>query len=308
MDYRVIRLWGLSRKREMDAKTTLSVSSQSPHNPNSWYTFRVMSEPRVYVFDLDGVLYRGEEAVEGAADALKRLRARTPAPRLYFLTNNSMQPRRVFAEKLTALGMACREEEIVTSSSATAAFLTAKHAAQGKTALAVGGPGISEELGRAGIIVKRAEELPSEPDGIDFVVVGLDRAFNYHTLFCAQQAILRGALFIATNRDGQFPIEGGRVSPGAGTMVAALQACTDVEPVVVGKPEPLGLQTILLMANAAPGEAIMIGDRLDTDILCGNRVGVPTVLVLTGVTTRARAEAATGDMKPARILPDLTEL
>ena len=267
-----------------------------------------MTEPRVYVFDLDGVLYRGEEAVAGAAEALARLRARAPAPLLYFLTNNSTQPRRVYAEKLTRLGMPCSEEEIVTSASASAMYLIEMHQAAGKTALAVGGPGISEELRRVGIIVKRAEELPAEPDGIDFVVVGLDRAFNYHSLYCAQQVILRGAAFVATNRDGQYPIEGGRVSPGAGTMVAALQACTDVTPIVIGKPEPLGLETILLMADAAPHEAVMIGDRLDTDILCGNRCGVPTILVLTGVTSRAKAEAATDDLRPGRIIADLSEL
>jgi 4-nitrophenyl phosphatase len=267
-----------------------------------------MNKPRVYVFDLDGVLYRGEEAVDGAADTLARLRAQESTPLLYFLTNNSTQPRRVYAEKLTRLNMPCTEAEIVTSASASAAYLVAEHGAEGKTALAVGGPGISEELSRVGVLVKRPEELPAEPSGIDFVVVGLDRNFNYHSLFCAQQAILRGAMFVATNRDGQYPIENGRVSPGAGTMVAALQACTDITPIVVGKPEPLGLETILRMANATPEEAVMIGDRLDTDILCGNRVGVPSVLVLTGVTTRARAESAEGDLRPGRIIEDLRDL
>jgi 4-nitrophenyl phosphatase len=269
---------------------------------------RSLTDTRVFVFDLDGVLYRGEEAVDGAAECLARLRVHTPPVRLFFLTNNSSQPRRVYADKLTRLGMPCAEDEIVTSASATAAYLIETLDAAGKAVLAVGGPGISDELGRVGLVVRRPEEVPAEVEGIDYVVVGMDPGFNYHTLYAAQQAILRGATFVATNRDGQYPIEGGRVTPGGGAMVAAIEACTDVKPAVIGKPEPLGLQTILRGAGVQPEEALMIGDRLDTDILCGNRLAVPTVLVLTGVTDLETALAAETAMRPGRIIADLGEL
>jgi 4-nitrophenyl phosphatase len=266
------------------------------------------TSPRVLVFDLDGVLYRGEDAVDGAAESLTRLRRQEPPVTLYFLTNNSSQPRRVYADKLTRLGMPVHEDEIVTSASATAAYLADDPKAAGKTALAVGGPGIADELTRIGMIVRRAEELQPTGEGIDYVVVGMDRNFNYHTLHVAQQAILNGATFIATNRDGQYPIEAGKVTPGGGAMVAALEACSEVTPIVIGKPETLGLQTILRHSGVRPDEAVMIGDRLDTDVLCGNRLGVPTVLVLTGVTSPETAAAAPPEMRPTRIIPTLREL
>lgn len=260
---------------------------------------------RAYIFDLDGVLYRGAEAVDGAVETIARLRARTPAASLFFLTNNSTQTRDDYVRKLTLLGMPCREEEIVTSSSATARYLV-NIGAQGRTVLPVGGPGITDEMRRVDMQIVP----PDAPVGVcaDYVVVGLDRNFNFTTLWRAQQAILRGAVFIATNRDGQYPIEDGQTQPGAGTMVAALQACTDTVPVVIGKPETLGLQTILDTAGLAPDEAVLIGDRVDTDVLCGNRLGVPTVLVLTGLTSETQARQAPPEMTPGRIIRSLREL
>lgn len=266
---------------------------------------------RVYVFDLDGVLYRGEDAVDYAAESIARLRSMTPAPQLFFLTNNSSQTRDTYAEKLTRLGMPCTPEEIVTSASATAEYVAKAQKGEGGSVLAVGGVGIMDEMGRVGMRTIHTSD-PDEPDErFDYVVVGMDRNFNYRTLWRAQQAILRGAKFVATNRDGQYPIEGGQVIPGGGAMVAALQACTDVVPVVIGKPETLGLSTILDRTGAAPDEVAMIGDRPDTDILCGNRLQVHTVLVMTGVTTPERAEELYRDhpeMRPTRTITDLREL
>ncbi len=267
--------------------------------------------PRVYVFDLDGVLYRGADAVEGAADAVARLRARSaPYPaRLYFLTNNSSQTRADYVAKLTRLGMPCVEDEVVTSASATALYIQQHFGASGKSALIVGGAGIRDELTRVGVRVVHPDD--ADDATYDFVVAGLDRDFNYRTLHRAQQAILGGARFIATNRDGQFPVEGGKTIPGGGAMVAALEACTDVAPLVMGKPETNGLQTILTMSGVTAAQAVMIGDRLDTDVLCGNRLGVPTVLVLTGVTSRAQAAeqvALFPERVPGVIIETLREL
>ena len=261
-------------------------------------------QEKVFVFDLDGVLFRGDVAIDGAAETLRGLRER-PGVRLFFLTNNSTQARADYVEKLTRLGMPCTEDEVVTSASATALYLKGQ-GALGRTVLAVGGHGIRDELSRVGM-----EVLP--PDApidvrADFVVVGMDRQFNYHTLWRAQQVVLRGATFIATNRDGAYPVEDGQVTPGGGAMVAAIEACTDTAPLVIGKPETLGLQTILDVAGVAPEEAVMVGDRLDTDVLCGNRLGVPTVLVLTGVTPEAKAREAADPMRPGRIVRNLREL
>lgn len=258
---------------------------------------------------MDGVLYRGSEAVDGAAESLTALRARADKPKLFFLTNNSSQPRREYVEKLVGMGMYCTEDEMVTSSSATAYYLNhILQADAGRTILCVGGEGIRDEMRRAGYTVLRPDEPETEGQHIDFVVAGMDRNFNYHTLYRAQQAILRGATFLATNRDGQYPIEQGRVTPGGGAMVAAIEACTDTVPLTIGKPEPLGLQAVLKMAGCAPHEALFVGDRLDTDVLCGNRVGVPTALVLTGVTSETKALDAPADMKPGHIIHTLRDL
>ena len=260
--------------------------------------------PSIYVFDLDGVLWRGESVVPGAPEAIARLRA--AGKRLYFLTNNSSQPRRVYVEKLTRLGMPAQESEIATSASITAAYLQQQGAA-GKSVFAVGGPGIHDELGRVGIKVVSVAD-PEEHDlACDYVVVGLDKDFRYDTLRRAQQCLLRGAEFIATNRDGQYPVEQG-VIPGGGSIVAAIATAAEREPLTMGKPEPLGLQLLLQLAGVAPEDALMVGDRLDTDILCGNRCGVPTALVLTGVGTRKQAEAAPRELAPTRVIETLAEL
>jgi phosphoglycolate/pyridoxal phosphate phosphatase family enzyme len=260
--------------------------------------------PLIYVFDLDGVLWRGDSVVPGAPEAIARLRAE--GKRLYFLTNNSSQPRRVYVEKLTRLGIPAQESEIATSASITAAYLT-QQGAVGKTVFAVGGPGIHDELGRVGISVVSVADPEEQDLACDYVVVGLDKDFRYETLRRAQQCLLRGATFIATNRDGQYPVEQG-VIPGGGSIVAAIATAAEREPLTMGKPEPLGLQLLLQLAGVAPEDAVMVGDRLDTDILCGNRCGVPTALVLTGVGTREQAAAAPPELAPTRVIATLAEL
>lgn len=261
---------------------------------------------RVYVFDLDGVLFRGETVIDGAPRALARLRADGKA--VFFLTNNSSQPRRVYVEKLTRLGMPCTEDEVVTSASATADYLArVRQVPPGTAVFAVGGPGIEDELARVGLRVITVRDPEDADLDAAFVVVGLDRDFRYETLRRAQWCLLRGAEFIATNRDTQYPIEGG-VVPGGGSIVAAIAAAAELEPLTIGKPETLGLATILSLAGAAPDEAVMVGDRPDTDILCGNRLGVPTVLVMTGVTSAQKAAAAPPDQRPGRTIATLYDL
>src|SRR2546423_12280512 len=120
-----------------------------------------------------------------------------------------------------------------------------------------------------------------------FVLSGWDRQFTYTKLAHAQQYIQRGAVFIATNRDATYPDSGGRTLPGSGALVAALETCSGVIPLVIGKPEPYTLELILRRAGARPDECLVIGDRLDTDIAIGKAVGTRTALVLTGVHTQA---------------------
>ena len=139
------------------------------------------------------------------------------------------------------------------------------------------------------------------------VVAGIDRQFSYSRLNRAQQLILRGAHFVATNRDATFPLENG-VAPGAGSIVAAIATASGQKPVVAGKPEPLGLQLILQEHNLRPEQAAMVGDRLDTDIACAHRAGIAALYVATGITTLQEAQNAEGELRPHACFADVGEL
>ena len=256
-----------------------------------------------YVFDLDGVVYRGTELQPHSREIISALKKQGHHVRFY--TNNSALSRTSYALKLAAMDIPTPIEEIMTSSYATALYFIERNAL-GKTVYKIGEAGITEELEAVGM--KVITEM-DEPDAhIDFVVVGVDSNFHYQKLARAQRAILEGAEFIATNEDATFPIEGGSLLPGGGCMVAAVRVATSVEPFVVGKPQIYAYKKILEFTNTPAELSVMIGDRLDTDILVGNRAGAQTVLVLTGVTSKEEAFQASGDLKPDRIIATLAEL
>ena len=256
-----------------------------------------------YVFDLDGVIYRGIELQPHAAEVIEALRS--SGHNIRFYTNNATKTRDSYTTRLASMGISANSDEVMTSSYATALYLMDIDAV-GKTVLQVGENGMKVELEAVGMKVLRNDE---ESDArIDFVVVGLDREFNYKKLARAQRAIHEGARFIATNEDATFPVEGGALLPGGGFMVSAVRTATSVDPLVIGKPETYAFDKILEMTNTPPDHSIMVGDRLDTDILVGNRAGAQTVLVLTGISSREEAQQAVGDMRPDRIIDTLAEL
>jgi 4-nitrophenyl phosphatase len=253
------------------------------------------------VFDLDGVVYRGDTAVPGAVRALNLLQ--DAGHLLRYLTNNSTRSREHYGRKLSALGMPTSPEQVMTSAYATALYL-AERGAAGKTVFVVGEHGLAEEMEGVGLRV-----LPVEsPERADFVVVGLDRRFNYDKLERAYREAAAGAEFVATNRDPTFPMEGGVEVPGGGAMVAAIQVAVGREPFLVGKPKTYALERILSLAGATAADAVMVGDRTDTDILVGRRLGLPTVLTLTGVTSREQALAAPAEQRPDFIVETLEGL
>lgn len=258
---------------------------------------------RLVVFDMDGVLFLGNTPLADAAPAVERLKKAGVTVR--YLTNNSTQTRQFYAQKLGGFGISVTPEEIVTSASATASWMAATTTY--KTVFVVGGGGLVDELLAAGLSVVTRESSPSLDATCDVVVAGLDKGFTYDTLLRAQQVILRTGNFIATNRDTQYPTETG-VIPGGGSIVAAIAAASECEPVTIGKPEPLGLEFLLAQTGIAAEHALMVGDRLDTDIACANRVGMHSACVLTGVTTREQALDATGFHIPERIIATLAEL
>ena len=260
----------------------------------------------VYVFDLDGVLYLGETAIPYAAEAVRRLQ--NDGKHVYFLTNNSGKTRADYRKKLADVnGLDVPESAIFTSAYATALYLKQRGAA-GRSVFVIGEPGLAAELSASGGLVPITQPDSADVNDIDYVVVGIDKQFTYDKLRFAHAAITRGhAQFIATNRDATFPMETGEI-PGGGSLVAALATATGREPTTIGKPETHAYEAILDAAGVTAAASVMVGDRLDTDIAVGRRAGAGTVLVLTGVTSLEKAQAAPREWRPDRIIGDLREL
>ncbi|MEN6521164.1 MAG: phosphoglycolate/pyridoxal phosphate family phosphatase [Armatimonadota bacterium] len=261
----------------------------------------MLKEPQMYVFDLDGVIYRGDMPLPHASETLRELRHRNR--KIFFFTNNATKSREDYRSKLERMGISAPLDEIMTSAYATSLYFKESDKLGGRVYV-VGEAGLVREMESAGMEVVRNGDSAH----IDFVVVGLDRQFTYDKLAKAQQAILGGAEFVATNTDSTFPIEDGVVIPGGGSIVSAVATASGVEPFVVGKPRTYALKKIIEIAESTPDRSVMVGDRLETDVLGGNRMGMPTVLITTGVSTRSDAENTSGDMRPSRVIDDLIEL
>ena len=231
-----------------------------------------LADLQALIVDMDGVLYRGNTPLPGAAAFLAWLAGR----RFPFLlaTNNSTLNPQAYERKLAAMGIAVPASQILTSSMVTAEYLAGSFP-PGSRVFAIGESGLGEALTGQGFTL--TDEEPQ------VVVVGLDRQLTYAMLRTATLAIRRGATFVATNEDRTLPTEVGEV-PGAGAIVAALVAATDRRPVVIGKPEAPLLQSALRRLGRPSAHTAVLGDRLATDILGGQRLGLPTILVLSGVT------------------------
>ena len=221
--------------------------------------------------DLDGVMYRGSEAVPGSAAVVDKVRALgTP---LLFLTNNSSRTPEAVAAKLEEMGVPASRAEILTSAVATAVMLE-NEGVSGQTAFVVGEEGIQTALTGVGVSIRQGE-----PQNVDLVVVGIDRSADYAKLRTASLLVERGARLIATNGDGSYPAPNG-LWPGAGALLAAIVATTGASPVIVGKPaRPLFEAAQKITGARAP---LVVGDRLDTDIAGAAAMGWDSVLVWTG--------------------------
>jgi 4-nitrophenyl phosphatase len=244
------------------------------------------------------VLYRGDAPLPGGKELLDALTLRER--QVMLATNNSMSTPEAYERKLATMGLDVPAEAVLTSALATHDYLL-KTLPPGAGIHVVGMPALREQLfaGTSFHPVQYGEEQP------EAVVVGLDLAFTYDKLKAAHEAIRNGARFIATNADTTLPTEAGIV-PGAGSIVAALAAATGRQPVVIGKPETPMLEAAMARMGSRPEETVMVGDRLDTDILAGERAGMQTVLVLTGVSSRD--DLATAEALPDVIVSDLPSL
>ena len=223
------------------------------------------------IADLDGVLYRGDAPIADAVRAFQHWeQAGTPYA---FVTNNATKSANAFADKLTRMGVKTAPDQVITSSIATAAYLQTRWAP--KTPVYVlGSAALAAVVEQAGFLV--TEDKPAA------VVVGLDRDFTYARLRTAVRAILAGATFIGTNADILLPVEDG-FDPGAGTMLAAIAAATRTQPLIIGKPEPRMIEMALERLGTPRENTVMIGDQIATDILAGQRAGLRSILVTTGV-------------------------
>lgn len=255
---------------------------------------------RALFFDLDGVVWRGNSPVPGAAETIQTLQNR--GIRCFYATNNSSRTPEFFVDKLGAMNIRATPDEIVTSSTALALYVQT-HFPAGASVYIVGESGIASALENVGA-KPTFDDLVSS---VDLVVAGIDREFTYAKLHAAQRLILAGAKFVATNRDATFPLEEG-VGPGAGSIVAAVETASGIVPISMGKPEPTMLQLLLERLKLRPEQAAMIGDRLDTDIACAHRAGVGKIFVATGVTPMETARAGTGEFAADVFVDDLPAL
>jgi 4-nitrophenyl phosphatase len=222
-----------------------------------------------------------------------------------------------YLPRLRAMGAPVAEGRVVSSARATAIWLR-EHHPDVRRVLVVGGGGLERELRDVGFDVvtsghaatRAAQEAIDGFDaagGPDAVVVGLDPQVTYMRLAVAADSVRKGARFIATNRDPVYPTERG-LRPGAGSLVAAVEIASGVAPVAIGKPGPQLLEAAAHAVGRQAGEAVMIGDGIGTDIAAAHAVGCRSVLMLTGVSTRAELEALPADQRPTEVAADAAEL
>ena len=237
-----------------------------------------MKDYRLYVFDMDGVLFRGSEPIPGGVGLIRELQESGASVR--YLTNNSTKTRRQYAEFLFSLGYPSEPAQIYTSAIGAAIYLGET------TAYVVGEGGLRSELQSVGCRV-----VDSEP--ADWVVAGACWSLTYPMIDEAQWRIRQGARFLATNTDSTYPIEGDRVKPGAGAVVAAIATAAEASPVVVGKPEPTLMRMIWSETEIAPTDTLLVGDRIETDIACAVAAGCDSALVLSGASCERDIESGT---------------
>jgi phosphoglycolate/pyridoxal phosphate phosphatase family enzyme len=257
------------------------------------------AQPRLphhgWLLDLDGTVYLGGALIPGSAETVAALRA--AGRRVAFLTNKPLETRTDYARKLSRLGVPAAPDDVVNSSLVLARHLRTLDA--GAPVFVIGERPLVAELAAHGFEIR--------PDHrVRWVVIAFDRTFDYGKLNTALQAVRGGARLIATNPDRTCPTEHGEVPDCAG-MMAAVEAVTGrpVE-IIVGKPSPIILEVALAALGVTPRDCVIVGDRLETDIAMGKRLGLATVLVLTGVTRADDPRLA--ETAPDLVLPSIREL
>ncbi|MCG1002792.1 MULTISPECIES: HAD-IIA family hydrolase [Halobacterium] len=248
------------------------------------------------VVDLDGTVVRGETLIPGAREAIAALRERVS--RVLFLTNNPTIAPREYAARLRALGIDATAGDVLTSTDATVAYLRENHGDE--RAFPIAEASIVDQLRDADV------PLTDDPDAADVVVAGYHREFHFRDLQAALDALDDETAFVGTDRDTTIPTEDGR-SPGSGAIIRAVAGVTEREPdAVLGKPSATTARLAADRIGVPSDECVLVGDRLDTDIEMGERTGMTTVLVRTGVS--GDADLADSDVRPDYVCDSLADV
>jgi NagD protein len=248
---------------------------------------------KCYLLDMDGVLVRGRTPIPGAADFIRRL-VRTATPFLV-LTNNPMYTPRELHARFAAEGLDIPEQNLFTAALATAQFLAQQR--PGGSAYVIGERGLFAALEEVGYAL--TETAP------DYVVLGETLFYDFEQVTRAVRLIAAGARFIATNPDPAGPSEAGLI-PECGAMAALIEKATGVRPYFIGKPNPLMMRRALKYLGSHSENTVMVGDRMDTDVVAGMEAGMETILVLTGVTRPEDVDRY--PYRPTRVLPSVAAI
>ena len=253
--------------------------------------------PRGVILDLDGTVYLGEHALPGAVDTIAALRAHGLP--VVFVTNKPLEPAAVYAAKLTRLGIPTEPDDVITSSRVLGNYFVRQ--APRARVFVIGEPPLREEMRRFGLL------LTEDPAQIEYVIAALDRTFDYRKWNIAFRALkFHGAHLVATNGDRTCPEPEGEIPDCAG-IIAALETSTDRQvELISGKPSPQMIRAAAARLKVPPDQCLVVGDRLETDIVMGRAAGAWTALVLTGVSTRAQTLRMS--KPPDLILNNLGEL
>lgn len=225
------------------------------------------------IFDMDGVIWKGQTPIGNPAKIFESLK--NAGIKVAFATNNATKSINAFIEKLASMGISASPEQVYTSAKATAQYLNKKYPGGGNV-YTVGMSGLIETLANYGFTISAESALA--------VVVALDEGINYEKMKTATLLIRSGVPFIATNPDKTFPSPEGLI-PGAGSIIASIEAATDTAPLIIGKPKATMFLQALEYLEESPENVLVIGDRLETDIAGGQAAGCKTALVLSGVAT-----------------------
>ncbi|XP_029564330.1 pyridoxal phosphate phosphatase [Salmo trutta] len=289
------------------------VSSRGCHKIRGSQIRELLDSKLNVLFDCDGVIWNGETVVAGAPEVVTLLKQQ--GKKVFFITNNCTRPRASYVTKFIRLGFTdVAEEEIFSSAYCSAAYLRDVAKLQGKVYV-IGCQGVVKELREAGVPIVEEDtdaptgtiyDYPLDPD-VKAVLVGYDEKFDFIKLAKACCYLQNTeCLFLATDPDPWHPLRGGRITPGSGSLTAAVETASSRKATVIGKPSCFMFECIASQFNLDPGQSLMVGDRLETDILFGANCGLDTMLTLTGVSTLEEAHGYKDSDDPERkdFVPD----